>query len=226
MYGGEKMSRVIENKIITAIKAGKTGIYNLSKRDKLQIKENKSYDLYLWNNLIFSFDSETQSQSFSMCGYNTTTTKNRLNAILNTFDFHIFQKNGQLYIVDKENNKETKINVCKTYVINVLKEIKEKQDNVKPKKDLIEECKKELLTCFSEDKEESLKEIKRYKKDYPNAIDYNIYEYGNIRAYYSDIEDFFKSCGIQTDYKDNDLFIKTYKQIIRRAVDSILKENK
>lgn len=36
-------------------------------------------------------------------------------------------------------------------------------------------------------------EIKRYMHNYPNEIDYNIYQYGNMRVYYYEIEELYKN---------------------------------
>ena len=36
-------------------------------------------------------------------------------------------------------------------------------------------------------------ELKRYMQYFPNEIDYNIYQYGNIRIYYSDIKELYKN---------------------------------
>ena len=36
-------------------------------------------------------------------------------------------------------------------------------------------------------------EIKRYMKDFPNKMDYNIYQYGNMRIYNDEIKELYKN---------------------------------
>lgn len=36
-------------------------------------------------------------------------------------------------------------------------------------------------------------EIKRYMHSFPNEMDYNIYQYGNMRIYYSEIKELYKN---------------------------------
>lgn len=41
-------------------------------------------------------------------------------------------------------------------------------------------------------------DIARYKKDFPNEIDYNIAQYGNLLCYYYDIYKFYEACGYKS----------------------------
>ena len=59
-------------------------------------------------------------------------------------------------------------------------------------------------------------EIKRYKKEFPNEVDYNIYQYGNMLIYNNDIEQLYKNAG----YKSKFNYIDTYKRQIRYLINT------
>ena len=83
--------RTIEEKIIAALRSG-NGLKKLSCRDSVKVEENK-IEYYLWDNLLFWSNSDSIC-FFSGRGWNTLTTKNRLNAILYNFlRVYIIQKN-------------------------------------------------------------------------------------------------------------------------------------
>ena len=100
--------RTIEEKIIDALN-GDNGVKNLSCRDCVEVNGGtKKY--YLWNSLLFWNDAENVYY-FSARGYNSLTTKSRLNAVLcNFLDASITQKNwawflnwnGKKYSVDSD----------------------------------------------------------------------------------------------------------------------------
>ena len=74
--------RTIEDKIIEALNGG-NGVKNLSCRDRVEVDgDTKKY--YLWNSLLFWNDAEN-IYYFSARGWNSKTTKNRLNQILGSF---------------------------------------------------------------------------------------------------------------------------------------------
>lgn len=64
-------------------------------------------------------------------------------------------------------------------------------------------------------------EIKRYKKEFPFEIDYNIVKYGNLLIYYSDVIELFKHCGYKK-MSENKAW-NLYQIYVRRIVDYILK---
>ena len=83
--------RTIEEKIIAALRSGNR-LKKLSCRDSVKVEENK-IEYYLWDNLLFWSNSDS-IYFFSGRGWNTLTTKNRLNAILYNFlRVYILQKN-------------------------------------------------------------------------------------------------------------------------------------
>ena len=74
--------RTIEEKIIAALRSG-NGLKKLSCRDSVKVEENK-IEYYLCDNLLFWSNSDS-IYFFSVRGWNSQTTKNRLNAILYNF---------------------------------------------------------------------------------------------------------------------------------------------
>ena len=83
--------RTIEEKIIVTLRSG-NGFKKLSCRDSVKVEENR-IEYYLWDNLLFWNNSDS-IYFFSGRGWNTLTTKNRLNAILYNFlRVYIIQKN-------------------------------------------------------------------------------------------------------------------------------------
>ena len=94
--------RVIDEKIIAALRS-ENGVKKLSCRDSVTVEENR-IEYYLWDNLIFWRNSENEYY-FTGRGYNSLTTKNRLNAILYNFlRVYIIQKNYKWVL--NWNNKE------------------------------------------------------------------------------------------------------------------------
>ena len=73
------------------------------------------------------------------------------------------------------------------------------------------------------DREETINELRRYKKEFPRVKDYNWYTYGNILPYYSQIRDFY----IEHDCipsENNDILLEHFKLHVRKAIDNILGE--
>ena len=71
--------------------------------------ENTS-EIFLHNNLIAYYEHTEQYMYVSSCGWESNTTKSRLNALLDTFFYGvgIFQKNWQWFISDRRDNKTVK----------------------------------------------------------------------------------------------------------------------
>ena len=102
--------RTIEEKIIETLNGcNGEGVKNLSCRDCVEVNGGtKKY--YLWGSLLFWNDAENVYY-FSARGYNSQTTKSRLNQILGSFfGANIYQKdykwfldwNGKKYLVDSD----------------------------------------------------------------------------------------------------------------------------
>tara|TARA_R100001509_G_scaffold136288_1_gene90165 strand:+ start:507 stop:881 length:375 start_codon:yes stop_codon:yes gene_type:complete len=65
-------------------------------------------DIYLHDNLIGSYNHKTKSIWLNSCGWQTNTTKSRLNALLDLLPnkkFKIFQKDFDWFICDREEDK-------------------------------------------------------------------------------------------------------------------------
>ena len=81
------------------------------------------------------------------------------------------------------------------------------------------------LLEMCETKKESICEIKRYAKNFSKETDYNLYEYGNLLIWDSDIEDLYK------DYKSLhkssvEKIREIYKRQIRYVANYILTNEK
>lgn len=74
-------------------------------------------------------------------------------------------------------------------------------------------------------KEESLNEIKRYMKEFPQEADYNIVQYGNLLVYYHQIREFYNDCGCDMTDKSNDEVWELYKSHVGQVAKRLLNEN-
>ena len=121
--------RKIEEKIIDALN-GDNGVKNLSCRDCVEVDgDTKKY--YLWNNLIFWNDSD--NIYFSARGYNSYTTKSRLNAVLWSFSKAvIYQKNWEWFLLWR--NKKYTVDSDSVYMLkdNKLYRLGAHEEEVKP----------------------------------------------------------------------------------------------
>ena len=94
--------RTIEEKIIAALRS-ENGLKKLSCRDSVRVEEN-AIEYYLWDNLIFRCNSDNEYY-FTGRGWNSQTTKSRLNAILYNFLFASITQKNYRWILNW-NNKE------------------------------------------------------------------------------------------------------------------------
>ena len=122
--------RNIEEKIIDALN-GSNGVKNLSCRDRLEVNGGtKNY--YLWNSLLF-WNDEENIYCFSARGYNSLTTKSRLNAILRSFfDASITQKNWEWFLLWR--NKKYLVDSDSVFMLkdNKLYRLGAHEEEVKP----------------------------------------------------------------------------------------------
>ena len=80
------------------------------------------------------------------------------------------------------------------------------------------------LLEMCETEKESIQEIKRYKENFHNELDYNLYQYGNLLVYNDQIQNLY------SDYKSLqnvsiDKLIETYKRHVRYVANYILSNN-
>lgn len=108
--------RTIEKNILSTLSSGRAGVYQLSMRDRVEICDTEKR-VYLWNHLIYSINKKDNTVMFSLCGWNSNTTKSRLNALLSYhFGAGITQKNYNLFFVI--NGKKTAIDSDSIYCLN------------------------------------------------------------------------------------------------------------
>ena len=122
--------RKIEEKIIDALN-GSNGVKNLSCRDCVEVNGGtKNY--YLWNSLLFWNDAEN-NYYFSARGYNSLTTKSRLNAVLWSFlKAVIYQKDWKWFLLWR--NKKYPVDSDSIFMLkdNKLYRLGSHEEEVKP----------------------------------------------------------------------------------------------
>ena len=78
-----------------------------------------------------------------------------------------------------------------------------------------------LLSGMGSDRAEALRELERYKKEFPREPGYNIYSYGNICPYYSQIRELYEGTGTAAPGMDSALQ-RHFERAIERAVNALL----
>lgn len=77
---------------------------------------------------------------------------------------------------------------------------------------VLNEIHKDLLH-ISDTRAESIREVKRYKKEFPREKDYNLVSYGNLIISYYDVRDMYKRAGVVSMSKmSNDQIWDTYRR--------------
>lgn len=85
----------------------------------------------------------------------------------------------------------------------------------------IRSAKKQLLS-ICDTKEQSIKEVHRYKRTFPFEIDYNIAMYGNVLVYYTQVREWFEKLHFKSVDKMSDKALWSwYKWYIGRAADEL-----
>ena len=115
--------RTIEKKIIKTFidcindSDNENKTFNLSCRDTVTMSKNMVC-FKLWGSCLFWLDCETKSFYFSFCSCSTQTTKSRLNALFQYFNYGgFYQKNWDLFWTRNNDFKVAKIDTSKTYKI-------------------------------------------------------------------------------------------------------------
>ena len=124
--------RTIEEKIIETLNGcNGEGLKNLSCRDRVEVDgDTKKY--YLWNSLLFWNDAEN-IYYFSARGYNSHTTKSRLNAVLWSFlKAVIYQKDWKWFLLWR--NKKYSVDSDSVFMLkdNKLYRLGSHEEEVKP----------------------------------------------------------------------------------------------
>ena len=108
--------RKVEKNILSFINSINAGKKYFSERDFLEKSKNGDFDFYLWQHLIFSKNGN--NLMFSFRGYQTNTTKNRLNVLIGNYLKACFCVNNyQLYYC--YNGVKTPVDNTKSYKINL-----------------------------------------------------------------------------------------------------------
>lgn len=72
---------------------------------------------------------------------------------------------------------------------------------------------------------ESLNDLRRYAREFPNEVDYNLASYGALLVYYNQVYDFYKECEYPLDLlneMDNDQLWSMYKKDVGFTVREYL----
>lgn len=70
-----------------------------------------------------------------------------------------------------------------------------------------------LSMIYEELQELGIEEVRRYKKDFPYEVDFNLYQYGNLTIYTCDIMEMYHKAGYKVDLsKLNSKWNEIYKR--------------
>jgi hypothetical protein len=81
-----------------------------------------------------------------------------------------------------------------------------------------------FLYAWTGSKEEAIKELKHYRDNFPKARGYNLYAYGNICPYYTQMRRFCHDASFNADTLSDITLQYIFEKHIEKAVDEILKE--
>lgn len=74
---------------------------------------------------------------------------------------------------------------------------------------------KVLNYIFEELQELGIEEVLRYKKEFPNVVDFNLYQYGNLTIYNYDIEQIYKNAGYISKFDYVDAYKRQVGYLVR-----------
>lgn len=119
--------RCIEERINNLLNFGKNGTYTLTQRDRVTIKDGIK-TVELWNNNILTLHTDTENGlniHFSFCGWESPTTKSRLNSMLKKYGLSFYTKDFETYlcytdyfVFNGEVKNKIKIDGNKSYCFN------------------------------------------------------------------------------------------------------------
>ena len=81
---------------------------------------------------------------------------------------------------------------------------------------------KDQLLSIHDTPEESINEIKHYKKEFPREIDYNLYQYGNVLIYNDEIRDLYSDYASLKNASDDKL-VEIYKRQVGYVARELVK---
>lgn len=80
----------------------------------------------------------------------------------------------------------------------------------------------EQLYNIHDTKEESYNEVLHYKHEFRREPDYNIAQYGNLLVYYTQIREFYKSCGYPVERYEDEQLWEQYKKDVGVSADALI----
>jgi hypothetical protein len=81
-----------------------------------------------------------------------------------------------------------------------------------------------LKTIESQLLELGLDEIKHYKDNFKDEIDFNIAQYGNLLIYYVDVKEMYRNCGYKTlDKMSDEKVWEIYKRQVGYVASQLVK---
>ena len=92
---------------------------------------------------------------------------------------------------------------------------------LKNKKSIMEV--KDYIVNDYDTQEEMINELRRYKKEFNNVLDYEYYQKGNMLIGDYEIEEHFKNCEYKIENYSIDKIRNLYKYHVRLAIDELLK---
>lgn len=78
---------------------------------------------------------------------------------------------------------------------------------------------KVLNYIFKELQELGIEEVLRYKKEFPNVVDFNLYQYGSLTMYNCDIEQIYKNAGYISKFDYVDAYKRQVGYLVRNYFD-------
>ena len=81
-----------------------------------------------------------------------------------------------------------------------------------------------VLNCIEQQLQDlGIEEIKHYKQEFPNELDYNLVQYGCLLVYYEDIRQMYITAGYKAENWSNEKLWQSYKRQVRYIVNQLLK---
>lgn len=98
--------------------------------------------------------------------------------------------------------------------------------SINPKTNAVLNDIEEQLLSIHNNKEDSIKEIFHYAKEFPREVDYNLYQYGNVLIYYYDIRQMYLKAGYKAEKWSCDKLVSAYQRQLRYVANCIMSNAK
>lgn len=85
---------------------------------------------------------------------------------------------------------------------------------------------REQILSIHDTEEESIEELLHYSRVFPNEVDMNLYQYGNLLIYYKDIVEMFRRAGYMVERLSQYKWEETYKKMVGYVARKMVKEFK